>query len=390
MKRYVVLLFAFYTCFVHSEAVLENDEQSPTATFNAENTVGEQSYDDTMSSQEVPVIHDEPVSSTKEDTSKEPVISQSAHNVESLNQVESIVPPIAPTVVPEMTVEEVEKAELPDTQIASIDTTTLEIPQGNWLFKRMWWERSEETYQKLKDLVDKILDQRVDFFQQRSALDKDLFDTFYLELGMSFSEFTTTVHDLINRLEQEQVAEEDTTEKQQLLDSIKLEKATIDQVKKNIDELKQVDNAIEDSLAIVIETVNKVRRYERDGWNNFKEIMRLLDDKKARELFYRIDVALQNVKQLSNYLDRAFSSYFSMLETRARSTVAMLHNQLSELKEKGIDLRNKVSILEQEQQRELEKEKVKQIQQEEEEQQPNKPVSWWRATVDTIKSLLSF
>jgi|GEM_PF-2022038 len=335
-----------------------------------------------------PVQSPQPLVSPEQTESKPvPPLNIPMKTEEQVEKQQAIIaPPIVPDVVPELTEQEIEREMLPDTQIANIDTTTLAEPQGNWLFKRMWWERSLETYQKLKDLVDKIMDRRVEFFKQRSALDKDLFDTFYMELGMGLAEFSTIVQDLMDRLEKEQPQEEVMSQNRQtLLDSLRLEKATIEQVKKNIDGLKQVDNAIEDSLGIVIETINAVRRYERDGWDFFKEIGQLLNEKKARELFYRLDVAYQNVKQLSNYLEQSFASYFSALETRARSTVAQLHDQMNILKEKGIDLRTRVALLDQPEEVPEQVLSVEQGQ-EEEEERVKKPTSWWRTIIDTVKS----
>jgi len=402
VKWYVVLLlFAFYTSFVRSETMPEEDsielemphEELPMGYEFPEEHKEEEVDEPEFPQKEVttneptaPAVHDAQQTQHQEQTNR-PANTQTSQEQQNV----PITPPMAPPVVsnPGQETEaelNIEDMPIPDTQIASIDTMALENPQGNWLLKKMWWERAEERYEKLKNFTDDISDKRVDFFKQRSVLDKDLFDTFYLELGMEFSEFSTTINDLVDRLEQEQVSQEDLKEKQQnLIDSIRLEKATIEQVKANIDDLKKVDNAIENALGIVIETVNNARQYDREGWNCFKEISRLLDDKKARELFYRLDVALQNIKQLNNYLSQDFASYFSHLETRAHTIVATLNNQLAELKEKGIDLRNKVTLFEQEERKELVKEEV-----ETEEEEVRQPKSWWRRTIDTAKSLFGF
>lgn len=323
---------------------------------------------------------------------EEPIDLQTTNAPDLTEYLEEITVPIVPEAVPELTKTELKDTvivneTLPDIQIANIDTSTLAEPQGNWLFKRMWFERAQETYQKLKDLVDKVMDQRVDFFKQRSVLDKDLFDTFYMELGMGLGEFSTLVNELIDKINTESMSEKSKIERQTLLDTLQSEKAALEQLKKNIDGLKAIDNAIEDAVGIVIEVINKVRRYERDGWEYFIEIGKILNDKKARELFYRLDIALQNIKQLANYLDNAFFSYFSSLESRARSTTAQLHSQLIELKVKGIDLKAKVSFLEEAQEPIQEKIPVSDPEELEEEAQPKNQNSWWRTMINPISSL---
>jgi hypothetical protein len=288
----------------------------------------------------------------------------------------------APFMPTEIKADDFETAEIEEAHIAGVDTVSLEEGQGNWLFKRMWWERAQETYQKLKTHLDKILELRSAFFSRRSVLDKELFDVFYLTLGMGISEFTTVLKELRNWVSSERPeGEELSTEKQHVLDTLKMEQETIESVVVNVDLLKQIDNAIENSLGIIIESINSARRFEREGWEYFKEIGLILSEKKARELFYKLDVALQNVKQLSGYLEKPFSAYFAKLEDRARQTVSVLQSQLAMLKEKQINLKEKVDELnrkidtqEQEKIEELEEEIVK------------KPTSWWGSITDSISS----
>src|SRR5438105_2755246 len=41
-----------------------------------------------------------------------------------------------------------------------IDTVSLEDPQGNWLFKKIWWERAETLYGKIREAVTSIWESR--------------------------------------------------------------------------------------------------------------------------------------------------------------------------------------------------------------------------------------
>jgi len=294
--------------------------------------------------------------------------------------------PQIPTEVEEQTesslVETLEDMEH-DPQVG-IDTSSLEEPQGSWLFKRMWWDRAQEAYQKIKNLIDSIMDKRVDFFTKRASLDKELFDVFYLEIGMGLGEFTTLIQELNAELEKERTTTDITEEKQKILDSLTLEKTSIDQVKKHIEILKQIDQAIEQSLSTVIEIINSVRKHEHEAWQYFKEIGEILSDKKARELFYKIDVALQNVKQMSKYLDQQFAEYFENLEIRARSSVEQIRKDLENFKNKGIDLKASIAHLTQEEIKIVEEQR-----QEEEEIKPKKPVSWWQSIINWPSSIIN-
>lgn len=292
--------------------------------------------------------------------------------------------PEIPTEVQQSAPEDLVPEEL-DAQV-SIDTTSQENPRGNWVFKKMWYERAQEAYQKIKNLIDTIMDKRVEFFTRRSTLDKELFDIFYLEVGMGMGEFTTLIEDLTSQIEQERVAQEVEQEKQKILDMLAAEKTSINQVEVRIETLKQIDHALEQTLSTVIEIINSVRKHDHDAWNYFKEIGELLSEKKARELFYKIDVALQNVKQMNNYLNQSFAAYFENLEHRAHNTVQQIKKDLQYFKDKGIDFKQSIEN--------LKKEEIKAVQQEEreeeeEEMRPKKHVSWWQSTINWLSSVIN-
>src|SRR5579872_3599284 len=99
---------------------------------------------------------------TEEPTeSAEPVATESAAAEPHVIEIPAI---------PEPVIEDVTaKAEemVPSSPIG-IDTVSLEEPQGNWLFKRIWWERAEERYEKIRNLVTAIWESRTQFFNKRN------------------------------------------------------------------------------------------------------------------------------------------------------------------------------------------------------------------------------
>lgn len=328
----------------------------------------------------VPLVSEHPQFAEITDVVKEP------QKEEQISAEESIM--LAQPEIPAEVYESSEENIIPDELEAQvgIDTTSQENPRGNWVFKKMWYERAQEAYQKIKNLIDTIMDKRVEFFTRRSTLDKELFDIFYLEIGMGMGEFTTLIDDLTQEMEQERVPEEIAQEKQNILDTLTAEKTSINQVKSHIETLKQIDHALEQALSTVIEIINSVRKHDHDAWNYFKEIGELLSEKKARELFYKIDVALQNVKQMNNYLDQAFATYFENLEHRAHNSVAQIKEDLQHFKDKGIDFKQSIENLKKEEVKVVEQ---KQQEEDEEEMRPKKPVSWWQWIISPFVSIIN-
>ena len=61
---------------------------------------------------------------------------------------------------------------------------------------------------------------------------------------------------------------------------------------------------IDATLKKLMEQIDRARKYEREAWNNFKDIAHVLSDKKARELFYQMDTAHNNLKDIQEYVVR--------------------------------------------------------------------------------------
>ena len=273
------------------------------------------------------------------------------------SQVESAEPAVKEeeaiqTVPMEETEEEkpapIEEKELsPLEEPLGIDTVELEDGQGNWLFKRVWWERAEERYEKIRKQVEKIWESRMNFFIKRSELDKKVLDPFYITVGMGQGELQVILNELMNRMEQEQQEEGILSEQERtLLAMLKTEQEVLRQIKSDVESISDLDHAIDDALVKLMESINKVREQERESWNQFKEIARVLSEKKARELFYKMDIAWRNIKDISKYLEKEFTEHFSKLLDRANEHVERVKKAVQALKEKGIDFKKQADRLE--------------------------------------------
>jgi len=79
---------------------------------------------------------------------------------------------------------------------AGIDTVSLEDGQGNWLFKRIWWERAQDLYEKIRERVNAVWESRTRFFVQRNELDRSVLDPFYMSIGMGQGELQIILNEL--------------------------------------------------------------------------------------------------------------------------------------------------------------------------------------------------
>ena len=301
----------------------------------------------------------------------------------------------AKTEEPKPEVKEVEKKapadqkELPPLEEPlGIDTVQLKEPQGNWLFKRIWWERAEERYEKIRRLVEKIWESRMNFFIKRTEVDKKILDPFYITVGLGQGELKVILSDLMDHMEQEQKEEGMLSEQERaLLGTLKTEQEALRQLKLDVESISELDHAIDDALVKLMETINQVREQERDAWVQFKEIARVLSEKKARELFYKMDVTWRNIKSMSAYLEKEFTDHFKDLIGRAEEHIERVKKEIDALKEKGIDFKKQADRMEQQEEQERVQPPPPEVKDEEEEEAVVQK-GWIGATVNMITSMV--
>lgn len=276
-----------------------------------------------------------------------PSMYQSPQTQPVISEVKQVAQPVAvpseatipvqqavPAVKPQME----EEADLQDLEIKGIDTVDINEPKGNWLYKRIWWEKAERTYEKIKQLTDKILESKMAFFVKRNELDRMVFD-FYGDLGFKQGEVSELIDFMISQLEQERKIEGSLDEKErELLDLLTQEKKNIEKLQYGFQNISKVDQAIEDALMKLVEQLNQAKYYEQQAWEYFKAINRELSDKKARELFYSMDTFWRNLNSINSYLSDAFAKYFEQLTQKMHQETDNIKASVQALSEKGISL----------------------------------------------------
>jgi len=253
-----------------------------------------------------------------------------------------------------------------------IDTIDIDEPQGNWLFKRMWWEHAEKRYEKIRELVQKIWESRMNFFVKRTELDKMVLDPFYISIGLGQGELYEILTELIGRIEKERKEEGVLSQSERsLLTRLQAEQQLLEQTKRDVESINKLDQGIDQALNRLMEQINRVRTYEQEAWEHFKNIARVLNDAKARELFFKIDTVLRNIKSIDDYLQQDFTQHFNQLLQRINNQVTKVTNELQGLKEKGIDFKKQVDTIEAEEEQEPE------LQEEVEEEKEEKITPGW-------------
>ena len=256
-------------------------------------------------------------------------LPQEQTNPEPEKQIPAPVQQQPPATVSEEPEEEIE--------IKALDTEKMAEPKGNWLYKKIWWEKAERLYEKTRQLFDKIFELRMSFFARRHELDHMILDPFYLKNGFEEGELAELVASLTAQIGQEQTKDQD----EQSLNLLRLladEKKNLEQLQLSTQNIMKVSHAVDDALIKLLEQLNQARHYEQQSWDHFKAINRELSDKRARELYYAMDTFWKNLNNINNYLSDAYTKYFDQLTTKAQTEVERSKELMQGLKEKGIDL----------------------------------------------------
>lgn len=227
-------------------------------------------------------------------------------------------------------------------QIEGLDTVSVKEPEGNWLLKRIWWEKANKKYEKIKDAVSKIIDSRAAFFEKRNNLEKAVLNPFYTEIGLKSGQISEIVNALIERMKQER--EENVTldvKEREFLEFLKTEESSLKQIDADINGIKALDDSIDQDLTRLDEQISRSKRYEENAWQLFSAIAKELSHKKAREFYYKMDALWQNVKSIDEYIKGAFSNHFDSIIENANSQVNRIKEMSAKFKEKGVDLKKK-------------------------------------------------
>jgi len=330
---------------------------------------------------------------TTEETAPEEIATEKPAQEEPAEQIitetEAIVIPDVPEPIIEDATTIVE--ELTPQSPVGIDTVSLEEPQGNWLFKRIWWERAEERYEKIRLLVDAIWESRTRFFLGRNKLDREILDPFYIGTGLTLGELQIILSEQIDLLEKQREEEGTLTEEErETYESLATEQESLKQLKMDIDSIANLDHAIDDALDKLMQQINNARNLETQAWNNFKEIAHILNDTKARELYYMIEGAARNIKNISNYLEQSFLTHFDTLMYETVSHIQRVQARMQALKEKGVTFKSQAEqkALQEEQERLRAEEEA--TEQEEEEAKPKPKTGLFNWIISGIKSVFSF
>ncbi len=240
------------------------------------------------------------------------------------------------------------EAEVVDSEVDTFE----QEGSGNWLLKRVWWEKTEGVYESIKQVFNEIMSARMDYISQRNRLDREL-DVSYGQIGLEEGELQDIIDYCLDFVKKEK-PEQGFLSKQQedLYNALQQKQHDLEQIKLDLKALQAVDQKIDEALDTLFKQIDVANQYEQKAWENFKDIARELNDKIARKSYYETEGLLKDIQSVHSYITSQFSSYFNQTLQTARTHSQSISSQVQTLKQNGVDLKKEAAALEQAQEAE--------------------------------------
>jgi hypothetical protein len=226
-------------------------------------------------------------------------------------------------------------------ELIGFDTIDLAEPSGNWLIKRLIWDRAEQRYEEIKQIFDQVLEMRMPFFKRRAEIDRKILEPLYVSAGLDQAEIAEILKEFntLLTLDQETHAASDEREKKMYADAME-ERKTLEQLHKDIIQLSNYEKALDTFLDKLMEQVNVARNYEKQGWQAYKDIGKELNDKKARDIYHGMANPKKGLTDIAQYIQGVFKKGFDEIDATVQENATRIKDAMQSLKEKGVDLKN--------------------------------------------------
>lgn len=283
--------------------------------------------------------------------------------------------------------QELDKQELGLSKMPNTLNTMGFDDSGNWVEKRVYWERAEQAFGKVMALNAQVVQEQLQYFAMRNEADKQL-DAGRCELGLNANDFNKVLDRLLSLLESDSNL---TKNKQDNFKATVLEhKDQLLLLQNDLSELAQLDSDLDNVIMKVIDQARKCNEYEAKAWDDFKHIGRVLNDETAKKLYYQVVNYRKNSKLILNYLRVDLKKAFNLLVDRSKNKLAEIKKAAQELKEAGIDFAYELKALDNDliyrtDRHDSSKEDEHEVKNES--KKTKKPVGFWGALVDSLQFL---
>jgi DNA repair exonuclease SbcCD ATPase subunit len=276
--------------------------------------------------------------------------------------------------------------------------------QGNWRKKKDWLKQVVEKNTNIQSMVAKTQKFRSTFHDKFQAIDEEL-ENFYRRTGFDRGEVSTLFGKIDKDLEKtkiknkelfslalsridESLKEEAEEIKNQYIDTYSIEeefkahKNNLAQLKLDTQSIIDLDKSIRERLKQADEQIKEIQDEAKQSQSLSKKIWDIIDDLKAREIFYNLSGIEEKAKSIEHYITKDLSEDFDYVIKTIREQIKKTGTAIDKLEKQGIIIMNRAKRLEEneEKQREILERKESEPKEEAIKRKRRKrrqPLSWW-------------
>lgn len=286
----------------------------------------------------------------------------------------------------------------------NVSYSTEEIgSQGNWRKKKDWLKQAIDKNEVIQNIVAEVQGSR-GIFNEKSQKITEIIDSFYQKTGFERGEITTLFQEVekniadakakalelftlsIGETQDEKTKEEIKKIKAQYADAYTIEetfktyKANLDQLKLDMQTVTELDTSIRERLKQADTQINVVQSEADRAQELSKKIWHVIDDIKARDIFYDLYAIQEKIKSLKTYIQVDLVKDLDTVIATEQDQIKKVSEGIDALEKQGITVINRAKKIEADSEK-----KVADLEQQEAKVPVKKKAvepSWW----DSIKT----
>lgn len=269
--------------------------------------------------------------------------------------------------------------------------------QGNWVKKKQWLLKAYEVNNNIYSLALQIADTRNLYSTKNDAI-SDEFQTFYRNLGLQQGKLQSLFESVERYLEKKKKSDitavtggekqsepdRDYQIKIELIDNqIKQLKDELEQLKLDMKSIEDIGRSLTQRLEKVDEQIVAAMNLAESAKNKVEDLWEIIDDKKARIIYYDLANIEENLKVILTYLSQTLAGDFDTVIQNAKKQIQVTNDGVKKLENKGLIIKDRSSRIEQ-----LKLQELKKIEEDKSKaEHPVKPVAEKKVTSDKSKNV---
>jgi len=241
--------------------------------------------------------------------------------------------------------------------------------QGNWRKKKDWLKQAQEKNDSIQNILADTqqyrtifstkfsdIDNLIDQFYRNSSFKKGKLDTLFEEIKKEIEEkkeltqklFSTSLSELDETTKEGAIAiKNQFVSVYDISEEFKKRKQKLTQLQLDIKSISELDASVHERLKKVDAEIAKITSKAKESYDLSKKIWYVINDKKAKDIFYTLDNIYKHIDSLQTYIKKDLSANFDSVINTIKTQIQKTKDTIQEIEKNGVlvvDRTNRISI----------------------------------------------